>query len=913
MTPAQFKITEKTSGMSVAGADASKVYDGQALVATGSGTADDDSAVTVKYSVKSVAEDGSESWSEWSEAAPSITHVGSLTYKVQGTNPNYATVESDPYTLEVTKAKATIAAANAEKMYGDEDPAFDNATLTLTEGGVASELSGINLSVSRTNDDENVGTYPNVLTIGQTKAELEAAYTDYEFTVTPAQFKITEAALKITAKPQTYTYNGGAQGPAGTYTEGFDDYVTVEGLKGTDALTSVTLSGSQTDAAVYEKEIAPSAAAVGEATGNYKITYVEGDLTIEQAALKITAKPQTYTYNGGAQGPAGTYTEGFDDYVTVEGLKGTDALTSVTLSGSQTDAAVYEKEIAPSAAAVGEATGNYKITYVEGDLTIEQAALKITAKPQTYTYNGQKQGPGDMVYEDSAEIDEVVTVEELKGSDTLKTIQIDGQAKDVGVYEGENGIVPSAAVIENSDGKVVTDNYKITYVEGTLTIEAKKVTITAKDASKIYDGSALTQPEFIVSALEEGDDHVFTVVMTDDSTITNVGTQPNVIATVDGTTVTTGTEVTISGYLVTTVDGTLTIEKAAAELLGLEATGYSGTYDGKSHSGSATAKIADGTVIEYSTDGGKTWSTEAPSIINVGLQDFQARATNPNYETATASANLTVNPKAVTVTVNDASKTEGGADPTFTATVEGLLGSDTIQYTISRAAGDAPGTYTITATGAAEQGNYVITFVAGTFTINAAPTPPAPTPTPTPAPTPVVTPTVTPAAAEPAPAAPAATTAIADNPTPQTQTIADDGNALGEGQGTWSLFDLIATIVTTILAAIMLIFALGRNRKDGEEDEQTGEQEPDEVYKRKRLGRILSVIPAAGAIVLYIFTQDMSQPMAIFDQWSIVFGIIGIINIVLAIATRKTTKNDGDDEQQQTPQTGFVPAGPASL
>ena len=452
-----------------------------------------------------------------------------------------------------------------------------------------------------------------------------------------------------------------------------------------------------------------------------------------------------------------------------------------------------------------------------GKLTITKAALKITANDQSYVYNGAAQGePGDEPYSDASK----VTVEGLQGSDALTSIVLDGQSDsaNVGVYE--NVLVPGNAAI-GEEGKA-TNNYEIEYVNGNITIE-----------------------------------------------------------------------------------------KASADLIGLEATGYSGTYDGASHSGSATSKITDGTVIEYSTDGGKTWSTEAPSIINVGSQDFQVRATNPNYETATASANLTINPKAVTVTVNDASKTEGGADPTFTATVEGLLGSDTIQYTISRAAGDAPGTYTITATGAAEQGNYVITFVAGTFTINAAPTPPAPTPTP--APTPVVTPTVTPAAAEPAPAAPAATTAIADNPTPQTQTIADDGNALGEGQGSWSLFDLIATIVTTILAAIMLIFALGRNRKDGEEDEQTGEQEPDEIYKRKRLARILSVIPAAGAIVLYIFTQDMSQPMAIFDQWSIVFGIIGIINIVLAIATRKTTKNDGDDEQQQTPQTGFVPAGPASL
>jgi len=57
----------------------------------------------------------------------------------------------------------------------------------------------------------------------------------------------------------------------------------------------------------------------------------------------------------------------------------------------------------------------------------------------------------------------------------------------------------------------------------------------------------------------------------------------------------------------------------------------------------------------------------------------------------------------------------------------------------------------------------------------------------------------------------------------------------------------------------------------------------------------------------------MMQPMAIFDQWSIVFGIIGIINIVLAIVTRKKTEDGDDEQQQQTPQSGFVPAGPASL
>jgi len=174
------------------------------------------------------------------------------------------------------------------------------------------------------------------------------------------------------------------------------------------------------------------------------------------------------------------------------------------------------------------------------------------------------------------------------------------------------------------------------------------------------------------------------------------------------------------------------------------------------------------------------------------------------------------------------------------------------------------------------------------------------------------------AAVAPTPAAPAATP-IADNPTPQAQTIDDDGNALGNG-GAWSLFDLICTILTTLLAIIMVIFAFGRNRKEGDDEEEAAakaangeEVEEDETYKRKRLGRVLSVIPAAGAIILFILTQDLTQPMIFFDNWSLVFAIIAIINIVLAIVTRKKTDDDSDEEQQQAPQSGFVPAGPASL
>ena len=49
----------------------------------------------------------------------------------------------------------------------------------------------------------------------------------------------------------------------------------------------------------------------------------------------------------------------------------------------------------------------------------------------------------------------------------------------------------------------------------------------------------------------------------------------------------------------------------------------------------------------------------------------------------------------------------------------GLVGSDTVNYTLSRAAGDNVGTYTITPSGDAVQGNYTVTYQTGTLTITA--------------------------------------------------------------------------------------------------------------------------------------------------------------------------------------------------
>jgi len=468
-------------------------------------------------------------------------------------------ITTTPGTLTIEPASVTLTASSGTETY-------DGTEKTVT--GFTSSVEGLTFEgVSASGSGTNSGEYDVAFT-GVTVNETKDSTGNYVVTeVVPGKLTITKATLTITAKDQTYTYNGSAQGPAGNYTSGFDTYVTVEGLQGSDALSSITLAGSQTNAGTYTDEIVPSNAVVGAATNNYDIAYVKGDLTINKAELTITAKDQTYTYNGSAQGPAGTYDEGLDTYVTVTGLQGTDKLTRIVLTGSQTNAGTYTDEIVPSGAFVGSRTDNYNITYVKGDLTINKAELTITAKDQTYTYNGSAQGPAG-TYDEGH--DTYVTVTGLKGGDALTSITLTGSKTDVGTYEKE--IVPSEAQVGENTG-----NYTIVYVEGDLTIDPKKVTITADDASQTYNGSALTEDGFTATDLEEGDTHTFTVVMTGDSTITNVGTKPNVIATVDGVAVTPGTEVAVGNYLVTTANGTLTVNPKTVTITAKDA---NKAYDG---------------------------------------------------------------------------------------------------------------------------------------------------------------------------------------------------------------------------------------------------------------------------------------------------------------------------------------------
>ena len=91
-----------------------------------------------------------------------------------------------------------------------------------------------------------------------------------------------------------------------------------------------------------------------------------------------------------------------------------------------------------------------------------------------------------------------------------------------------------------------------------------------------------------------------------------------------------------------------------------------------------------------------------------------------NYAITFSTGVLTVIRKSLSVTADDKNKLYRDADPAFTATVVGLVGTDTeelITYTLSRAVGEDVGEYVVTASGEAEQGNYLVSYYTGTLTI----------------------------------------------------------------------------------------------------------------------------------------------------------------------------------------------------
>ncbi|MBR0081254.1 MAG: SH3 domain-containing protein [Clostridia bacterium] len=128
---------------------------------------------------------------------------------------------------------------------------------------------------------------------------------------------------------------------------------------------------------------------------------------------------------------------------------------------------------------------------------------------------------------------------------------------------------------------------------------------------------------------------------------------------------------------------TLTITPAPS----LNAVGGTFAYDGSAHAVSASVSNGEGYAIEYSTDNGSTWVSDAPGFTAVGTYPVKVRATK-GEEKLEAAATITIQPVLKATGVKTA---HDGKDHSVTAEVLGATGYS-IEYSI-----DGGKTWTTTA------------------------------------------------------------------------------------------------------------------------------------------------------------------------------------------------------------------------
>ena len=107
-----------------------------------------------------------------------------------------------------------------------------------------------------------------------------------------------------------------------------------------------------------------------------------------------------------------------------------------------------------------------------------------------------------------------------------------------------------------------------------------------------------------------------------------------------------------------------------------------------------------------------------------------------------------------------------------------------------------------------------------------------------------------------------------------------DSDAPLAANNTWALLNLIMTVITGLISAVLLVGYFGK--KDDEEEENE-----DAETKRKGIVRLASLIPAAGAIIAFILTEDMTNMMVLTDRWTILMAVILLIQAVTAILAKK--------------------------
>jgi hypothetical protein len=410
--------------------------------------------------------------------------------------------------------------------------------------------------------------------------------------------------------------------------------------------------------------------------------------------LTITANNQAKTYGTAlALGSTGFSTSG---------LLAGDSVSSVTLTsaGSAATASVGNYPIVPSAAAGVGLTHYASTKYVDGNLAVSAKGLTITASNQGKIY-GETLNLGTTLFSKSG----------LVNSDSVSGVTLTSAGAVAGAAAGSYPIAPTVAVGSG------LSNYAISYVNGSLAVATKGLTVTASNQSKVYGATLdLGNSAFTTSGLINGNT-VSTVTLTSAGAAAGaaVGNYPIAPTAAVGT--------GLSNYAITYANGTLAVSTKG---LTITATNKSKVY-GSTLALGTTSFTEVGLLPGDSITGVTLTSTGAAAGAAVGNYPIVASAVTgtglAGYAITYVDGTLGVTKAMLTVTAPNATKLEGAANPALTPTYAGFASGDTAaslttepSCSTTAVTASLVGIFPVTCSGGVSA-NYDFTYVDGTLTV----------------------------------------------------------------------------------------------------------------------------------------------------------------------------------------------------
>ena len=418
---------------------------------------------------------------------------------------------------------------------------------------------------------------------------------------------------------------------------------------------------------------------------NYNIALTTvGTITINQAKLTVTVSLDKTELTYGEDSPIISYT--------FSGLKSSDKEDDFTITktkfAEKLDAGTYTAAVKVS----GEKTKFYEITVNTADFTVKQKAATITINEiKDIVY-------GDEVPGLSAKVEGVLDGDSL--SYTLETDYTVGK---------KPGNYYNVKVVFDKNAEA-NKNYAITTTVTTFYVGTKDLTIKLNNTPTVAVGKTYkVEAEHLEKiGLVAGDTVTGYVTITKDVAGTYYADdfdKSNLV-------VTNADCYKISYEMsVTFIEVTFAIDFADVTL----------TYDGQPH-GVVVTKTDESKnyTITYGTTENDCTLNSSPAYKNAGTYTIYFKVVdNDTLAEHVGYVTLTINKKAVTVTVKDVTITYGEEIPAFSYTVTGLVEGENLSgEAVYSGAGTDAGVYDISVSGLTASDNYAVTVKTGTLTIN---------------------------------------------------------------------------------------------------------------------------------------------------------------------------------------------------